>query len=302
MFMKVVYILGVGRSGSTILDTVLSNHPQIEGAGEFISSMRQIMHQKYCACGNRANECPFWSEVLEEWKHLAPSANMQEYIMLQKKYEHVSRWILPSQAQGYLVSGFERYAEETYALFRALQSVSGKRIIVDSSKHRGRALALSRIPEIDLHFIHLVRDVRGVVWSLKKSFAKSVENPLANEALPAWRAAAQWYLLNLQAEWVRRRIAPEKSIRVRYEDFIVSPKETLVNIGRFIGCDLSQLADEVVAGKEMDTNHMIAGNRLRMRGKVKLRADNEWMYKLQPKEKLVITVIAKRMMRQYGYK
>jgi hypothetical protein len=50
---RVLKIMGLGRSGSTILDIVLGNHPQIESVGEvgnlirtgWISQSKEPMHQ-----------------------------------------------------------------------------------------------------------------------------------------------------------------------------------------------------------------------------------------------------------------
>src|SRR3712207_8630396 len=52
-------------------------------------------------------------------------------------------------------------------LFRS--AVSGKPVIVDSSKSPARALALGMVPGIDLYVVHLVRDGRGVATSLRKT-------------------------------------------------------------------------------------------------------------------------------------
>ena len=54
-----VYIAGYGRSGSTLLDTVLSSHPQLEGVGEIKYLFREVLDQKQLPA--------IWSTVLEEF-------------------------------------------------------------------------------------------------------------------------------------------------------------------------------------------------------------------------------------------
>ena len=67
--LRVVYIMGYGRSGSTILDTILGNHPDLESVGELLHAVRlAFLEDEFCACGQRASECPFWTEVLRRWK------------------------------------------------------------------------------------------------------------------------------------------------------------------------------------------------------------------------------------------
>ena len=87
---KVLEITGLGRSGSTILDLVLGNHPDIESVGEvgniFLSdwisreSLRgsdsKTRRLPICTCDKRLDvlyvdtpdeACPFWSGVRSEW-------------------------------------------------------------------------------------------------------------------------------------------------------------------------------------------------------------------------------------------
>ena len=87
---KVPKMTGSARSGSTILDIVLGNHPHIESVGEvnklvrtgWISreSLRGIDPKQrrvpICTCGKRLDvlyvdapdeACPFWSRVRREW-------------------------------------------------------------------------------------------------------------------------------------------------------------------------------------------------------------------------------------------
>ena len=74
---KVLFILGKGRSGSTLLDVSL-------GASEGFFSLGEVwwawgdqnqLDQKACGCGRRVGDCPVWREALE----LARALWAQEY-------------------------------------------------------------------------------------------------------------------------------------------------------------------------------------------------------------------------------
>jgi hypothetical protein len=302
--MKVVYIMGAGRSGSTVLDVVLSNHAAIEGIGELMRlTGHGIADNEYCACGARESDCPFWSEVIQRWQDDAGLGGIHEYSALQDKVERLLAQAAPGRARQHHSDDLARYAHQTCALFEAIGSVSRKDIIVDSSKNRARALALANVKGLDVYLIHLVRDVRGVVWSLKKHFARNEKAGIPSEiqSLPVWRASAQWCYVNLESEWVRRQVPPERSMRLRYEDFVSDPGATLIRIGRFIETDLTQLADAVADGALLRVNHTIAGNRLRMKGAIKLSLDQEWTCKLEKKEKRIVNTIAGALMYRYGY-
>src|SRR5918999_551571 len=91
---KVLKITGLGRSGSTILDVVLGNHPEIESVGEVMNLIRtgwisqeslhgipqKRLRRPICTCGKRLDvlyvdtpeeACPFWSGVRREWDERA---------------------------------------------------------------------------------------------------------------------------------------------------------------------------------------------------------------------------------------
>ena len=85
---RVIYIMGAGRSGSTVLDTVLGNHPDIVSVGELANLHRfGWTNGEYCACGLRGNTCGFWSAVRGQWEDISKPVGVSEYLSLQDRYE-----------------------------------------------------------------------------------------------------------------------------------------------------------------------------------------------------------------------
>ena len=70
---------------------------------------------------------------------------------------------------GALGADAEWYLEISSGVYQAASAESGG-VLVDSSKLVGFGYLLQRIPAIDLHVVHLVRDPRGVAhsWSLSR--------------------------------------------------------------------------------------------------------------------------------------
>ncbi len=302
---KVIYILGAGRSGSTMLNTVLGNHTQIESVGELTNLPRSgWINGEYCACGERGNVCLFWSNVRQEWVQRSGIDNVEAYLALQNTFERFRHWSRLVKERQKKSLKFQSYAKYTKALFEAIRTVSGKSIVVDSSKNPMRAFALSLIPGIDLHLIHLVRDVRGVVWSLNKAYSKDEKQGVQKDikSKPIWRSATFWTVTNLQSEWVRHQLNTRKSIQVCYEHFIANPCETLDKIGNLIECDFGAVAESLSAGDAMAVGHTIAGNRLRMAGSVKLNPDTEWVYKMPRKDQRLVLMMTGWLMSRYEYK
>ena len=73
--MKLIYIAGDDRSGSTMLDMMLSGHSAITSVGEAHQlrayanqdyEFYKSIHQLNCMCGEKFSECSFWNGVQKE--------------------------------------------------------------------------------------------------------------------------------------------------------------------------------------------------------------------------------------------
>lgn len=302
---RVVYIMGVVRSGSTVLDKILGNHPDIQSGGELCHLPRHgWMDDQFCSCGRRAGACEFWSEVRREWVRRTGGDRVEAYNALIDKME-ARRWWLPSLGSRPRRSSsqFQEYAEATRALLASIRAISGKPVIVDASKRCTRVLALALIPQIDLRVVHLVRDARGMAWSMKKHLLANEKAgvPQSYEPLSVWRSAVGWAVRNLESASVRRRLPAARSIRIRYEDLVAAPAGALAKIGRLIDVDLTHLAEALVAGGAIRVEHALTGNRLRMAGSVRLRPDLEWTTKMSSWDRSVCWLLSGWLLRRYGY-
>lgn len=300
--LKVIYIAGVGRSGSTLLDTVLGNHERIVGVGELNKLTRLgLKGRESCACGQPVEECAQWRSVIEQWQARVGGWDLAQYVQLQDAIEPVNssgvRLPHPPSSQ------WERYERETRSLFEAIGAVTGKQVIVDSSKSTARALALARIDGLEVYLLHLVRDVRGVVASLKSLVKKEESVGLRRdiEPLSVGKATAHWCKRNVEVERAAKRFPPGRSVLVRYEDFVTRPAAVLAQIGSLIGEDLGPLGDRLQAGESMTTGHTVAGNRLRFQASVRLNPDGRWVNKLSSSERLLIVGSSAWLMHHYGY-
>jgi hypothetical protein len=335
---KVVKITGLGRSGSTILDVVLGTHPQIESVGEvgnivrngWISreSLRGIPKDRLrvpiCTCGKRLDvlyvdtpeeACPFWSSVRREWVERTDRDSIESYPKLQNDFELKRRWPRLLYEKRRPSAPFRSYARLTRTFFESIRAVSGKPIIVDSSKSPARALAFGMIPGIDLYVIHLVRDGRGVITSLRKTFEKDLQAGIMwdHKGHPMWKtivrrrvlylvSVVRWTVLNLASEWVCTQLGPERTMRLRYEDFVADPKAALERIGSLIELDLTKVAHAASSGKPMQAGHNIGGNRTKKSGTITLRPDaEEWRSALSPTEQRLSWMLMGWLMRRYGY-
>src|SRR5215218_2715 len=332
---RVLKITGTARSGSTILDVVLGNHPDIESVGEvnrlirtgWISreSLRGIDSKKLavpiCTCGKRLDvlyvdtpdeACPFWSSVRREWVERTDEDSIESYPKLQNDFELKKRWSryglvsLPRllYEKRSPSAPFRSYARLTRTFFESIRAVSGKPIIVDSSKSPARALAFGMIPGIDLYVVHFVRDGRGVITSLRKTFKKDLQAGIMwdHKGHPMWKTVVRWTVLNLASEWICIQLGPKRTMRLRYEDFVADPKSALEKIGTLIELDLADAANAAASGEPMQAGHNIGGNRTKKSGTITLQPDTkEWRMALSPTEQRLLWMLIGWLMRRYGY-
>jgi hypothetical protein len=293
---RVVYVLGVGRSGSTLLDLLLGNHPEVVGVGELGKLVpRGWIRRELCGCGRPGDECPFWAEVRRCWLGTrAGPGDLEAIWELQERFERIRAMPRLLAESGDPSRELEQYGALMRGLFAAIRRVAGRRVVVDSSKGPARALALALVLGDELSLVHLVRDPRGVAFSWAKAFRRNrergVETDLAGRAW--WRTALAWRLVNALAARVARRLPPGRRAFLRYEELAATPASALANLGGVLGLDLGGLERRLAAGEPLPVAHAIAGNRLRMEASFRIAADLEWQRAMAPGVKRWIARLA----------
>ena len=298
--------MGVGRSGSTVMDTVLGNHPDAVSVGELFNLPRLgWVGNNYCACGSRCGECDFWNEVRATWLDRAENATVETFIQAQSKFEFfpklgAGKWGRLRQADK--SPELQQFLFNTREMLAAIRKVSGKQVIVDSSKNPLRAALLAKIPDVDVSFVHLVRDGRAVAWSQMKAYQKNekagIQVPFYSK--PSWRTIGYWAADSAICDRIRRQNG-DRCRMVRYEDFVADPETALGTIGRVAGLDYSSVASRLASGDAFEFGHTVAGNRVRMSGQIRLKADLEWTEKLPKLDRWLCWQIASGKLKQYGY-
>ena len=226
---KVLYIAGVGRSGSTLLERMLGAVPGSVNAGELNAIFSRVAPQdQRCGCGEPFSRCPFWTAVGTEafggWAQVtARMSYLQPRLVRQR---HVPRLVTGVAAAPYRRE-LDEYLDAHHRLYEAIAAVSGAEVIVDASKSTAQLFALRRIGALDLRVINLVRDSRGVANSWNKA---GIVKPQSKDGADMGtyaphRLAVLWAALQLECA-VLRAAAPY-SARVRYEDLVARPRPTL---------------------------------------------------------------------------
>lgn len=292
---KVLYIAGYGRGGTTLIDIALGEHPVVMGAGEIATLARHVwVNDEYCACGATVRSCQIWSAIVRDWTADETRSSIDDYRRSQERTETIAGFGRAVERRG--GSG---HARRTEKLFRSIVARSGKAIVVDSSKLPGRGFALADMPGIDLYVIHVVRDARGVAWSMRKGFQRQVDKGLQRDLhpKPLTYTALRWSIVNLATELLCRRLGPGRSLRVRYEDFVDAPKATLARILALVG----ERVQPGLADAPIRPQHQVAGSRHRMQSAITIKRDEGWKSAMPRLQQAWVALVTAPLLLRYGY-
>jgi hypothetical protein len=302
---KVLYVAGLGRSGSTILANALG---QVEGffsGGELNFIWKHtLIENRLCGCGRPARECPFWGPVFEEEFGGQSEALAHKMMRLQysgARTRHIPM-MLTEGGRRKIRSRLGEFLDNTERLYQAIQSVSGSRVIVDTSKEPAYGYALGMVPGIDLRVLHLVRDPRAAAysWAKKKRQPDSTEREFMHRKTPT-QSAVLWDAWNTAIEALWRRM-PARYLRLRYEDFIADPRrsfEEILNLTDEEDAELPLVGERDV---KLGISHTVSGNPNRFdTGTVELRQDRAWQEQMKSRDRALVTALTLPLLARYHY-
>ncbi len=304
---RVLYVAGMGRSGSTLIERAIAQIPGACGVGELVFLWdRGLRRDERCGCGERFSACSFWQRVgtaaFDGWDQV----DADEMIKLANEVDDLRDIVglaTPFASRGFRARQ-RRYLDHYERLYAGVREVTGCDVVVDTSKLTPLAYNLRRSSRIDLRVLQLVRDPRAVAYSWTKKVRRP-DVPGADAYMPTYRPsymALLWSGHNALLELLKK-LGP-KGDRLRYEDFVADPRGWLERIAEFAGLDASGGALDFVtdAGLDLGTVHTVSGNPSRFQtGLVPLRRDDAWRDGLADRDRRVVTALTLPGSRAYGY-
>jgi hypothetical protein len=300
---RVVFLGGLGRSGTTLVERLLGELPGVCTLGEIVHLwQRDIRDDERCGCGARFSACTFWHRVGQQafggW-HNVDVDRVHALRDAVERTRHIPRLATAVEAPDEVYEYAHFYAR----IYAAAAEVSGAQVVVDSSKHSALAHVLRWAGDIDLRIVHVVRDARGVAYSWTKKVARP-ETDGAQEMTrySPGRSALLWNAHNAAFGLLAKRGVAVH--RLRYEEFLANPRTELLKIGDFAGLrltsgDLSFLGPGYA---DLKVGHSAAGNPMRFTvGRLPLRHDDAWKHSLPRNQRRLVGAVCGPMLRAYGY-
>ncbi len=280
---RLVFIVGTGRSGSTLLTMILGAHPELFAPGEATMVDEWIQQNDLCSCGVPVLSCPIWSRVMDQISRRR-RINVAQFssafpIDLSRSFDRSKT----TQRVAHLVSvggvrmlphvlwrrlnnlpcfaELTRRTENTLRFYECVREVSGREHVIDASKSVYRLLHVYSLRPEAVRAIYLTRDGRATVNSLMKHTGYSAKT-----------AALRWRNGNVYSRWMVGRIPPAQRIHVRYEELCRDPERTVKRVCGVIGVKY----DPAILNFRSAEHHLIAGSPMRFGGKVDIAEDTSW--------------------------
>lgn len=283
--MKIIYIAGDGRSGSTLLDSILANLENSISVGECHRFWGRFYEtDTLCGCSDKIEDCQLWRTIDEKIKNNFPNYNpkiMRKQVMEIQYFSNFQK--IPK-----LIStpSWKTFGEIVKFYYSEIAKTSNSEIIVDSSKSISWAYLLQSLDFCDLRIIHLERDLTSVANSWKKTvnlpeyYDKVVLMPKKSNFL----ITKSWFKIKFLAKKLK---TSTHYLFVEYKNLCKRPKEILSEIEKFIEEDLNY---ENLQNKK---NHAIGGNPMRseLSGNIVIKKDRKATEKLTFLEKKTYEIL-----------
>ncbi len=302
---KVVYIMGHGYSGSTLLTFLLGTHPRIATIGELgiaPQAKESTAPEEYlCSCHSPVRDCGFWQRVSREMAERGHPFDIWDADLdFRARNDVLADVLLRAVQRGpvleaarsaglSVVPGARRERDRILSRIGSLADIvaqiKGCEVFLDSSKRPERATLMQRSGDFDMRVIHLVRDGRAVSWSSMKHLKLSPED-----------AARSWLADNQGCEHARRYFPSDRWMTLRYEDLCSNPGGTLTRLHDFIGVPSTNGYH-----KFRVIDHHIIGNQMRLASTSEIRLDESWKQALTPEQMATIDQLVAPVNRRYGY-
>jgi hypothetical protein len=289
---KLLYIAGVPRTGTTLISNVLG---QVEGffaAGELTGIWAKPFSERKCACGTPFLQCPVWQPAID-YAYNSPGNVPDGKQMMEwesrARLRDLPKILKPGGIE-WLQSQTGEYVPHLAKLYAGAKEATGCRVVVDTSKQFLHSFLFIHAPGIELYTVHIIRDPRACAEKAIKRGARFFKEGILD-----------WIVFHRLHEKFGM-LFPNRYIQLRYEDFTREPRTTIEQIVDFAGEKASTWPFVDECRVEIKGSHIAAGNPNRSQfGIVEIKEDQDWKTRLSYPQRLLVNLLTRPWMRKYGY-
>ena len=268
------YIVGYGRSGSTIIEKYISEKLKYLGCGELeYLYERYIINNEPCSCSLNHGVCKVWEPIKKELNNifLTDKSLTKEYFK-QKRNNEGFRSFIREIKDNNLYEEIESKIIDNAFLYN--------NNIIDSSKSPGRLRAIFKMSiKAKIIPILIYRNPCAVAYSWKQEKNEIPGKKKTFKKFNIINSAIYWSIYNIFSLYV---IFISKKLRdvviISYEEFIENPNKLITNLSK----------NNNISHNYKEYLHQIAGNPSRFNKTIKLKRDDRWIEGLTFSHKLVV--------------
>lgn len=255
------FIVGVGRSGTSLLQSILASHSKID----------------------LPPETGFVRQNILSWEKNT-DLTVGEYIVKNAKLNRLKE----------VLEGYKEKTYQTdidfYTTFSENYVDSMKKSLVgDKDPRLIEFIAATSILFPEARFIHLVRDPRDVLLSKKKAEW--------SKGKPGWYHVFANYVQLKMGEWQGQKLSEGQYLSITYEDLLAAPKKTVEKVCAFLNVEFEESmlsfqdkAKELVSDEEKQWKKETMGPLLK-------NNTGKWKGKLTDKEVVLTEELCKQAFR-----
>lgn len=257
----ILYIVSDVRSGSTLLENILSKSNEVVSVGELHHLDSHLHKGKWgsswnwkCSCGESFDSCKFWTKVFKDMNVL----DFDDIKNTEVKYEKLSGAVEESKRQATL--------ELLDRIYTSVFNTTGVKVVVDSSKRPLQGKAIYENSSFNVKILYLKRDLRAVVISKNKWSMKFYD-----KSLDLYKVLWSSYKHRINCKKVLREVRDEDLYVINYEHMLSDLQFNLDSISSFVGFSTFRVPEYTV----LDNDHTIGGTPGRFE-KRKIKLDSQW--------------------------
>lgn len=281
-----LFIGACPRSGTTLLRSLLDNHPELAMPAETDFVLPLFRNRVgYGDLRDDANRRRVADWIFREKGHGS--------VRLRPKGVR-ERPLTPDEAVERLVAAPPTLGSLVEACFRMYAEAHGKPRWGDKRPaYAGYVSALFRLFP-DAQFVNVVRDPRGAVASLMRLGWHKPKVALA-------ASTATWETSIARVDHAARRLRPDQLLDVRYEDLVRDPAAVLERVCRFANLDASEQAlNQMLTGERGGTFR--PGWHDRLSEPIDTAPIDNWRRHLQPQQVALVEAAAAPSFARFGYR
>lgn len=307
-----IFVASIGRSGTTLLESMLGAHSDMVTTGEVQIWPHEIRQGGVLPCGSGhfVTDDPFW---LEMKCRVDPFLQPEPRIDFFREKHNAGRTLRLSRLGDFgkndlppeVAPQMQQYGQNNYDLFSTFLDLVEEHIgrrptwVVDASKDAYRLLWFIRSGLFNVKVLHMVKNPRGFIYSVTKQWQRS-EDPFRTQKRLYYsaRQSLAWVVQNyLFSKIAENHLGPEDYMLIQYEELASDPKDTFRRVCDRVGCAFEESA---VTDFRNGSPFTIAGNPMRQESRP-IQLDEKWKTQLPQTSRWIAELITTGNRSRYGY-